>query len=125
MVARRRPWLFVDAGIDVLGDAGFGQKRAYAAVGRSLSPRTAPHVVAGPLCMKGDVFTRAAVLPRGLRAGDWVLIGGAGAYGFSRASWFGGRLPSIYDYDELRPMWTAPLLAELSPPEERPRAWAK
>jgi diaminopimelate decarboxylase len=49
-------------------------------------------VVAGPLCESGDVFTQAEggvvrtqEIPEA-RVGDWLVIGGAGAYGFVMAS---------------------------------------
>jgi diaminopimelate decarboxylase len=88
-------WLYVDGGIDMLPEAGFGEVRPIRAIGRSCSARTKPFAVAGPLCLKGDIFTENANLPENLDRGDFVLLGLAGAYGFSRATWFGGHLPSV------------------------------
>ena len=49
-------------------------------------------IVGGPLCESGDIFTQEEggfVVTRRLadaRVGDWLLIGGAGAYGFTMSS---------------------------------------
>jgi diaminopimelate decarboxylase len=68
-------------------------------------------VVAGNICESGDVFTRDAagnVVPRKLdrtRVGDLIAFCDAGAYGFSMASQYNGRLlpPEVLvDGDSLR-----------------------
>lgn len=95
-------WVYADGGIDVLPDAGFGEQRPILAV---LADDTGGDGrqqcrIAGPLCLKSDIFTRNAHLPRNIREGDFLLIHCAGAYGFSRASWFGGRLPGVVAIDD-------------------------
>jgi diaminopimelate decarboxylase len=49
-----------------------------------------PTRVVGPICESADVLHPAAVLPR-LAPGDRVMIGVAGAYGYSMASNYNGR----------------------------------
>jgi len=93
-----RRWIYLDGGIDLLPDAGFGEKRLIRAIGRnSQTGRLEPHAVAGPSCMKADVLTRDVMLPCSIDVGDFMLIGSAGAYGFSRSSWFGGALPAVVE----------------------------
>ena len=111
-------WLYVDGGIDLLPDAGRNQRRPFTSVARATpNGQFAPYTVAGPLCMKGDILTSSVTMEGGLRDGDFLLIGAAGAYGFSRVSWFGGRLPSIVEFADdgqtLRLVWAAPSIDEL------------
>ena len=108
-VREGRPWVYLDGGIDVIADAGFGERRPIGFItreGRSgAEPRTL--CVAGPLCIRSDVFSRqiaANVLPRN---GDFAVIELAGAYSFSRASWFGGQWPAVASWDGsgVRSVW--------------------
>jgi diaminopimelate decarboxylase len=118
-VNRRGPrtWVFVDAGIDALPDAGFGERRPIRRIPDG--PADAPagvFAVAGPLCLKGDVFARSVQLPADVAPGDLLLVAAAGAYGFSRASWFGGGLPAIVEIlpdRSLRTLWSPPSVADL------------
>src|SRR5262249_22600775 len=113
-----RLWLYVNGGIDQLPDAGFGERRATGAAGAALEPGECEYAVGGPLCMKGDVFTRSLRLPAGLSSGDFIGFGLAGAYGFSRASWFGGHLPSIVEIDrsgrKITVLWESPDILALA-----------
>lgn len=89
----------------VLVDAGFNNLARPAMYGAyhpiTICPRDLPHdepreqndfVVAGPLCESGDVFTQqeggfveSRQLPRPV-VGDYLVIGAAGAYGYTMAS---------------------------------------
>lgn len=79
-------------------------------------------VVAGPLCESGDVFTQSdggKVEPRRLPpaiAGDLVVIGCAGAYGFSMASNYNSKpfaAEVLIDGDDVRLIRRRQTLAEL------------
>lgn len=74
------------------GMSHFLRPALYGAIHRIL-PFSAPgrgrrrevYDVAGPVCETGDVFARACPLPP-LKAGDWLAIADAGAYGYVMAS---------------------------------------
>ncbi|WP_231933040.1 diaminopimelate decarboxylase [Botrimarina mediterranea] len=74
--------------------AGSGQDKegGSSATTADCPPPTADFVIAGPLCESGDVFTQkdggiveARPLPQPT-IGDYLVIGGAGAYGYTMAS---------------------------------------
>ncbi|QDV80279.1 diaminopimelate decarboxylase [Botrimarina mediterranea] len=74
--------------------AGSGQDKegGSSATTADCSPPTTDFVIAGPLCESGDVFTQkdggiveARPLPQPT-IGDYLVIGGAGAYGYTMAS---------------------------------------
>ena len=97
-------FVMVDAGFcDLVRPAMYGSFHRITVVGDELGP-VAPLAVAGPLCESGDVFTRDAselIEPRELptpRAGDFVLLHDAGAYGASMSSNYNslGRVPQVW-----------------------------
>jgi len=47
--------------------------------------------VVGPICETGDFLGKNRKLPRGIKAGDLLVVLGAGAYGFSMSSNYNGR----------------------------------
>ncbi len=52
---------------------------------------TVPYDIVGPICETGDTFAQERSLPP-TKAGDYLAIGQAGAYGFAMASNYNGRL---------------------------------
>lgn len=81
--------------------------------------------VVGPVCETGDTFARDRALPR-CRAGDLLMITGAGAYGASMSSTYNSR-PLVAEvllddgrYAVIRRRQT---LAEMMAGEQLPQAW--
>lgn len=94
----------VDAGFtDLLRPAMYGAYHRISLADATGRP-TGPHVVAGPLCESGDVFTRDSgemLVPRNLpvpRRGDLLGLHDAGAYGYAMSSNYNslGRAPQIW-----------------------------
>ncbi|HYC21083.1 MAG TPA: diaminopimelate decarboxylase [Candidatus Bathyarchaeia archaeon] len=104
---RGHGFIMVDAGFcDLVRPAMYGSFHRISVVSDAPGPE-APFAVAGPLCESGDVFTRDAaelIEPRALptpRAGDFVLLHDAGAYGAAMSSNYNslGRVPQIWVED--------------------------
>jgi diaminopimelate decarboxylase len=102
-------FIMVDAGFcDLVRPAMYGSYHRISVVSERPGA-VGRFAVAGPLCESGDVFTRHAdelIDPRELpepRAGDFVLLHDAGAYGASMSSNYNslGRVPQVW-WDEGR-----------------------
>jgi diaminopimelate decarboxylase len=52
--------------------------------------RTADAAIVGPVCETGDVFLHSWPMPE-TKAGDLLLLWGAGAYGFAQSSNYNSR----------------------------------
>jgi diaminopimelate decarboxylase len=93
-------YIYVDAGIEILPDVGFGEKRNYMAitkVERALNYTS--YCICGPLCIKSDILSDAASLPDNIEIGDYILAESVGAYCFSRTSIFSGYIPGIVEIE--------------------------
>jgi diaminopimelate decarboxylase len=98
-------FIMVDAGFnDLIRPAMYGSYHHISIVGKGEARAPEPHVVAGPLCESGDVFTRddkELLDPRPLPrpdAGDLLVLHDAGAYGYTMSSnYFSiGRVPQVF-----------------------------
>lgn len=88
------PYCLVDAGFNNLArPAMYGAYHPISLCPADQEPRDeAEYVIAGPLCESGDIFTQTEggfVAKHPLlepKVGDWLVIGCAGAYGYTMAS---------------------------------------
>jgi len=81
----------VDGGMnDLLRPALYGSFHDIWFVERNGSAKTFRYDVVGPLCESGDFLARDRLLQE-LRAGDFIALAGAGAYGFTMSSNYNGR----------------------------------
>lgn len=98
-------YVFVDAGIDVLPDVGFGEKRKFETImQKQPSNKLSQYIVAGPLCMKSDILSNSVLIDSELKVNDYIMVKSVGAYCLSRTSLFSGFIPSIIElgYEEER-----------------------
>lgn len=98
-------FVMVDAGfVDLVRPAMYGSYHRISVVGKDANAKTAPVIVAGPLCESGDVFTRDSsdtLSPRNLpvpEPGDLLLLHDGGAYGYAMSSNYNsiGRSPQVW-----------------------------
>lgn len=82
----QRTFLIVDSGMNhLLRPALYQAKHRMLPVLKIAGRAVGPVDVAGPICESSDFFGKGVELPE-MRAGEWLAVADAGAYGFSMAS---------------------------------------
>ena len=98
-----KTWLVVDAGLNILPTASFGERRGLRFFGPDgefpIEEQTEKCAVGGPLCYDGDVLMPSAKMPANIAAGDLVLISDAGAYTVSRSTNFNQLRAAAVSFD--------------------------
>ncbi len=85
-----KSFVIVDAGLnDLIRPAMYGANHPIIAVGKNGADKRVD--IVGPVCETGDFLAHNRLLPA-LAAGDLLLLGQAGAYGFAMSSNYNGRL---------------------------------